>query len=48
MLVVAALDSCIMMADVHKNIVWKATYLPFSGVYTITRSETLNHRFPGF
>ena len=41
------LERPIMMTDGSKNIVWKATYLPFGGVYTITGSETLNHRFPG-
>ena len=36
-----------MMTDASKSIVWKATYLPFGGIYTITGSATLNQRFPG-
>ncbi|KAA3523469.1 hypothetical protein DXM29_20400 [Agrobacterium tumefaciens] len=41
------LERPIMMTDASKNIVWRATYLPYGGIYTVTGSATLDQRFPG-
>ncbi|KSV75915.1 hypothetical protein N185_15835 [Sinorhizobium sp. GW3] len=41
------LNRPIMMTDASKAVVWRATYLPFGEVYSITGSLTLDQRFPG-
>lgn len=41
------LDRPIMMTDSAKNVVWRATYLPYGEAYTILGSATLDQRFPG-
>ncbi|MFN7089158.1 MAG: RHS repeat-associated core domain-containing protein [Allorhizobium sp.] len=41
------LERPIMMTDGAKNVVWKATYLPFGGLHTLLGSATLDQRFPG-
>ncbi|MGH6923325.1 MAG: hypothetical protein ACRED5_06260 [Propylenella sp.] len=40
------LDRPVMMTDASKAIVWRATYMPFGEVYSITGSASLDYRFP--
>ena len=41
------LERPIMMTDASGSIVWRAIYMPFGDVYSITGSASLNYRFPG-
>lgn len=41
------LERPIMMTDSARNVVWRATYLPYGEAYTILGSTTLDQRFPG-
>ncbi|MER8811262.1 RHS repeat domain-containing protein [Mesorhizobium australicum] len=41
------LERPIMMADESRNIVWQASYVPYSEVRSINGTATLNQRFPG-
>ncbi|NSZ57477.1 RHS repeat protein [Agrobacterium tumefaciens] len=41
------LERPIMMTDSAKNVVWRATYLPYGEAYTILGSAALDQRFPG-
>ncbi|QSZ56607.1 hypothetical protein BTN45_05430 [Rhizobium sp. ZX09] len=41
------LERPIMMTDSARNLVWRATYLPYGEAYTILGSATLDQRFRG-
>jgi len=41
------LERPLMMTDTARAIVWRASYLPYGEVRTLTGSATLNQRFPG-
>ncbi|WP_333899140.1 RHS repeat-associated core domain-containing protein [Agrobacterium pusense] len=41
------LERPIMMTDSAKNVIWRATYLPYGEAQTILGSATLDQRFPG-
>jgi uncharacterized protein RhaS with RHS repeats len=41
------LGRLVMMTDSSGAVVWRATYMPFGEIYSITGSESYDYRFPG-